>query len=220
QRAEGKYRLMPGIIEALTEVRNPFSILTKGTLILRDLELLEEAAAVTDVSTALSIGTLDDDAWRNSEPGTPHPRKRMEAVARLNEAGIPCGVMVAPVLPGLTGGESQLRDVVSAAVDAGATHVSPILLHLRPGVKEEYMRWLEDAYPDLVARYASMYSHSAYAPQAQRDDLSERVGALAAARREETGRVDAPRLQLRRGRRGEEPPKQALPPEAEQLRLL
>ena len=136
QRAEGRYKLMPQIISTLTEYRNPFSILTKGTLIVRDLDLLVEASKVTDVSTALSIGTLDEVAWSKSEPGTPHPRKRIQAVAKLNGAGIPCGVMVAPVLPGITDDVAKLRDVVKAAVDAGATHVSPILLHLRPTVKE------------------------------------------------------------------------------------
>src|SRR5436309_4406616 len=142
QRAEGRYRLMRGIIQALTDYRNPFSILTKGTLILRDLDLLKEAAKVTDVSTAFSIGTLDEDAWRASEPGTPHPRARMDAVAALNDAGIACGVMVAPVLPGITDDKGKLREVVRAAIDAGATHVSPILLHLRPVVREEFMGWL------------------------------------------------------------------------------
>jgi DNA repair photolyase len=183
QRAEGRYRLMPPIVEALTEVRNPFSILTKGTLILRDLDLLAEAARVTDVSTALSVGTLDEDVWRKSEPGTPHPRKRIETVAKLNAAGIPCGVMVAPVLPGISDGEHQLREVVAAALDAGATHVSPILLHLRPGVKEVYMAWLEDTYPDLVPRYKNMYRRSAYASARDKEALGETVTALVGAER-------------------------------------
>ncbi|MGH2754748.1 MAG: radical SAM protein, partial [Actinomycetota bacterium] len=139
QRAEGRYKLMPRIIDALTEVRNPFLILTKGTLILRDLDRLAYAAQVMDVSTAFSIGTLDEDVWRKSEPGTPHPRKRVAAVQKLNEAGIPCGVLIAPVLPGLSDGKAQLREVVTACIDAGATHVSPILLHLRPKVREVYM---------------------------------------------------------------------------------
>jgi DNA repair photolyase len=181
QRAEGRYRLMPGIISALTDYRNPFSILTKGTLILRDLDLLVEAAAATDVSTALSIGTLDEDAWRRSEPGTPHPRRRMEAVAALNEAGIPCGVMVAPILPGITDSPRQLREVVSAAIEAGATHVSPILLHLRPGVREEFMPWLAENFPDLVPRYETMYSSSAYGPAADRKLLGRRIAAIVRA---------------------------------------
>jgi DNA repair photolyase len=168
---------MPGIIGALTDYRNPFSILTKGTLILRDLELLRDAARVTDVSTAFSIGTLDEDAWRASEPGTPHPRKRIEAVRTLNEAGIPCGVLMAPILPGITDDPRQLREVVAAAIDAGATHVSPILLHLRPGVREEFLPWLAETYPDLVERYEHLY-RKPYAPAAERDALGRRVGGL------------------------------------------
>jgi DNA repair photolyase len=177
QRAEGRYRLMPRIIQALTDYRNPFSVLTKGTLILRDLELLVEAAKVTDVGTAFSIGTLDEEAWRRSEPGTPHPRKRIEAVARLNAAGIPCGVLMAPVLPGISDRPDQLRQVVSAAIDAGATHVSPILLHLRPGVREEFMPWLAEQYPDLVPRYEEMY-RKPYGPAPDRDALGRTVGAI------------------------------------------
>jgi DNA repair photolyase len=177
QRAEGRYRLTRGIVETLTEVRNPFSILTKGTLILRDLDLLGAAADVTEVSAALSIGTVDEEVWRRSEPGTPHPRKRMEAVAKLNDAGIPCGVMIAPVLPGISDSEDQLRAVIEAALDAGATHVSPILLHLRPGVKEVYMRWLEDNYPDLVPRYKAMYS-TAYASPSDRKSFGARFSEL------------------------------------------
>ena len=177
QRAEGRYRLMPGIVRALTDYRNPFSILTKGTLILRDLDLLRDAARVTDVSTAFSIGTLDEDAWRASEPGTPHPRKRIEAVRTLNEAGIPCGVLMAPILPGITDDPRQLREVVAAAIDAGATHVSPILLHLRPGVREEFLPWLTETYPDLVERYEQLY-RKPYAPAAERDALGRRVSGL------------------------------------------
>ena len=178
QRAEGRYKLMTGIIETLTEFRNPFSILTKGTLIVRDIELLQKAAEVTDVSTAFSIGTLDEEAWARSEPGTPHPRKRMEVVQRLNEAGIPCGVMLAPILPGISDHPNQLRAVIEAAFGAGATHVSPILLHLRPGVKEEYMEWLEQAYPELVPKYMSMYDRRSYARESDREALSKKVESI------------------------------------------
>lgn len=177
QRAEGRYRLMPEIIRALTDYRNPFSILTKGTLILRDLDLLVEASKVTDVSTAFSIGTLDEDAWHASEPGTPHPRARIDAVRALNEAGIACGILMAPILPGITDDPKQLREVVAAAIDAGATHVSPILLHLRPGVREEFMPWLAEHYPDLVERYETMYRRP-YASAADRDALGRRVSGL------------------------------------------
>jgi DNA repair photolyase len=172
---------MSQIISTLTEFRNPFSILTKGTLILRDLDLLRAAAEVTDVATSFSIGTLDEDAWRSSEPGTPHPRKRMEAVAKLNAAGVPCGVMVAPILPGITDDPHQLMDVVRAAVDAGATHISPIYLHLRPVVREEYMAWLQETYPHLVEGYEALYKDSAYGPKEHRKALGRRMRGLVAA---------------------------------------
>jgi DNA repair photolyase len=177
QRAEGRYKLMPRIIEALSDYRNPFSILTKGTLILRDLDRLVEAANVTEVATAFSIGTLDEDVWRTSEPGTPHPKARMEAVAALNEAGIPCGILMAPILPGISDRPDQLRAVVVAAIEAGATHVSPILLHLRPGVREEFMPWLAETYPDLVPRYEQMY-RTPYGPPGDRNALGDSVGDL------------------------------------------
>jgi DNA repair photolyase len=177
QRAEGRYKLMRGIVEALIDHRNPFSILTKGTLILRDVDLLEQAAEVTTVSAAFSIGTLDEAVWRETEPGTPHPRARIDAIRTLREAGIPTGVLMAPVLPGLSDRPEQLRAVVEAALDAGATHVSPILLHLRPGVREEFLPWLERAHPDLMPRYLEMYRHP-YGPKADRDALGRTVASL------------------------------------------
>ena len=181
QRAEGRYKLTREIVRTLTEFRNPFSILTRGPLILRDLELLAAAAEVTDVSTAMSIPTLDEDAWRKTEPGAPNPRSRIDAVAKLNAAGIPCGVMVAPILPGITDDPRKLMDVVRAAVDAGATHVTPILLHLRPVVREEYMAWLQDTYPELVGSYEEMYAGGAYGPNAKRKALGRRVAGLVRA---------------------------------------
>ena len=178
QRAEGRYRLMRGIIEALTDHHNPFSILTKGTLMMRDLDLLLKATEVTDVSTAFSIPTLDEDAWRKSEPGTPHPRRRMEAVARLNASGIPSGVMLAPILPGITDDLGGMKRVIDAAVAAEATHVTPIFLHLRPVVREEYMGWLQEEFPELVVDYEQLYRRSAYGPKEERNKLSRTVGAL------------------------------------------
>jgi DNA repair photolyase len=218
QRAEGRYRLMPDIIKLLTEYRNPFSILTKGTLILRDLDLLVEAAKVAEVGTALSIGTFDDDVWRRSEPGTPHPHKRMDAVRKLNDNGIPCGVMVAPVLPGISDRPDQLMDVVKAAVDAGATHITPILLHLRPVVREEYMAWLAQAYPDLVVRYEDLYADHAYGPKEARKALGRRVAGLVRA----AGGLPEDESRQRRFRRPAgrlQTPVPAKPP-AKQLQLL
>src|SRR5687767_3657541 len=142
QRCEGKYRLTRGIVEVLGEARNPFSILTKSTLILRDLDVLMAAAERTEVRANFSVGTLDDAVWKASEPGTPHPRRRVEAVRRLNDAGIPCGVLMAPILPGLSDRPEQLAEVVQACVEAGAVAITPIALHLRPGVREHFMVWL------------------------------------------------------------------------------
>lgn len=216
QRCEGKYKLMPRIIEVLTEYRNPFSILTKGTLIMRDIDALAQAAELTDVSTAFSIATLDEDAWARSEPGTPHPRKRLEAVKRLTEAGIPCGVLVAPILPGITDRPEQLRAMVEAAIEAGATHVSPILLHLRPKVKDVYMEWLADEYPDLVPRYEDMYKRSAYASSHDKDELSKTVRDLVV----EAGGIRRPRPRNGRERWRREIQKQKAKISTEQMKLL
>ena len=180
QRAEGRYRLMRGILEALRDFANPFSILTKGTLILRDLDLLRQAAEVAPVSAAFSIGTLDEEVWRETEPGTPHPKARMEAVRTLTDAGIPTGILMAPILPGISDRPDQLREVVKAAIDAGATHVSPIMLHLRPGVREEFLPWLEQEHPDLVERYLQMYRHP-YGPKAMRESLGRQVSSMVSA---------------------------------------
>ncbi|HEX2404155.1 MAG TPA: LAGLIDADG family homing endonuclease [Acidimicrobiia bacterium] len=177
QAAEGKYKLTRGIIEMLAERGNPFSILTKSPLVLRDLDVLVEAAACADVKVDFSIGTLDESVWRATEPGTPHPRKRVEAVAKLTAAGIRSGVLVAPILPGLSDDPEQVRQVVSACVEAGASYVTPILLHLRPGVRELYMEWLEKERPDLIPAHEAMYRR-AYPPQADRDRLTATVADL------------------------------------------
>jgi DNA repair photolyase len=164
QRAEGKYHLTRGIVEALTDARNPFSILTKSTLILRDLDLLVDAAQHADVHANFSIGTLDEEVWKLTEPGTPHPRQRVEAVARLNAAGVPCGVLIAPILPGLSDRPDQIEAVKRACRDAGATSAAAMKLHLRKGVKEHFMNWLADARPDLVDEYERLYRGRAYLP--------------------------------------------------------
>jgi DNA repair photolyase len=157
QRAEGRYALMPAVIDALATSRTPFSILTKGTLITRDIAALQAAAQQVPVAASMTIGMLDEDLWRSAEPGTPSPRARLEAVRRLNESGIPTGVMLAPIMPRLNDAPEQLRALAEAAVGAGATHVTPIALHLRPGVKEAFWPWLEAAHPDLVGHYAALY---------------------------------------------------------------
>ncbi|MDF3292542.1 Rv2578c family radical SAM protein [Streptomyces silvisoli] len=179
QRAEGRYQLMPGIISALRDHANPFSILTKGSLILRDLELLEQAARVTEVATAVSVGFTDRRLWRGVEPGTPAPDKRLEVCRTLNEHGIPCAVLMAPVLPFLSDSPDQLRETGRAIAAAGATSVTPLVLHLRPGAREWYMKWLAERHPQLVRRYMAMYAESAYAPKWYQRRITRQVHELA-----------------------------------------
>ena len=175
QRCEGKYRLTQGIVQALMEAENPFSVLTKSTLVLRDLDLLREAARRTDVRVDLSIGTLDEDVWHATEPGTPNPRRRVRAVAALNEAGVPSGVLIGPIIPGLSDDPDQLDEVVGEVVAAGAVSVGSVLLHLRPGVREHFLGTLARSHPDLIDRYRRLYPEGrAYAPAAER----KRIGGL------------------------------------------
>jgi DNA repair photolyase len=174
QRAEGRYRLTRGVLETLTTAGNPFSVLTKGTLVTRDLDLLADAARRGICSgVSMSIPTLDEGVWRASEPGTPHPRARMETIAALAEAGIPAGVMVAPIIPGLSDDEAGLERVVRSAVEAGASSLTPIVLHLRPGVREVFAPWLAELRPDLVERYRRWYRGS-YAPTSLRAEIHGR----------------------------------------------
>jgi len=179
QRAEGRYRLMRGILEALRDHANPFSILTKGTLILRDLDLLREGASVADVGTNVSVGFVDRDLWRAIEPGTPAPTSRLEACRKLNEAGVPCGVLMAPIIPFLTDTDESLEATVRTIAESGATHASPIVLHLRTGAREWFLAWLGREHPDLVPRYEKLYARGAYAPKAYQNEVSDRVRALA-----------------------------------------
>jgi DNA repair photolyase len=174
QWAEGRYVLMPPMIEALRESETPTSILTKSPLVVRDLDALVELAEVVDVSVNLSVPTLDEKIWRQTEPHTPHPRKRLEAVAKFNEAGIPSGVLVAPLMPGINDSPELVEEIVWLAEEAGATFVNGIALHLRPGVREVFMSWLSAARPDLVPRYEKLYDGRAYAPTAER----KRIDAL------------------------------------------
>jgi DNA repair photolyase len=174
QRCEGRYRLTRGVLEVLRDYANPCSVLTKSPLLLRDLDLFVELAETAGFSANLSVGTLDEEVWRRSEPGTPHPRARMAAVKQLVAAGIPCGILMAPILPGISDSPEQLRAVVRAAAEAGASHLTPLTLHLRRGVKEEFMPWLEETYPELVTGYRRLYRGS-NAPKAVREEIAGRV---------------------------------------------
>jgi DNA repair photolyase len=179
QRAEGRYQLMPGIITALTEARNPFSILTKGTLLLRDIDLLARAAEVTDVGLNVSVGIIDKSLSRSVEPGTPSPDRRLAVCAALAERGLQCGVLMGPVLPYLSDSPDQLAAAVRAIASAGATHVTPIVLHLRPGAREWFQRWLVQTHPELVDAYRELYGARAYAPKTYQRQISEQVAELA-----------------------------------------
>ena len=175
QWVESKYRLMPGIWEALRDAANPCSVLTKSPLLLRDLPLLREIAAVTSITANLSIPTLDEKAWRASEPHTPHPRKRIEAVAELTRAGIPTGVLIAPLMPGINDDPAQVEAILDAVTAAGASSVGGVALHLRGEVRGVFMEWLRSYRPDLVDRYERLYARGAYAPQEERERLSALV---------------------------------------------
>jgi len=165
QPAEGRYRLTRGILEILVERGNPFTILTKSTLALRDIDLFGEAARHDKVTVSFSIGTLDPEVWRQTEPGTPHPLRRVEAIARLSEAGVPTGVLVAPVIPGLSDSPEQVAEVETACKQAGAGAVHAIRLHLRPGVREHFMGWLAGSHPELTRTYEELYRDRVYLPR-------------------------------------------------------
>ena len=161
QAAEGKYRLTKGIIEVLTERNNPFSILTKSPLVLRDIDLIVEASKRTEVRVDFSIPTLDEDVWRRTEPGTAHPRKRLDAVARFNAAGIRSGVMMAPLIPGISDRPEQIAAVRSAAKAAGAGSCHQVKLHLR-GVRGHFLEWLRSDSPELRPMYERLYPEHLY----------------------------------------------------------
>jgi DNA repair photolyase len=181
QPAEGRYRLTEGLIRELMAARNPFSILTKSTMILRDLESLVEARKRTRVGVSLSIGTIDDDLARRTEPGAAPPSRRLEAVARLAEAGLEPSVLLAPILPGLSDGQDQLRALTRACLDAGARSVTPIVLHLRPGVRELYLGWLDEHEPQLAGQHRHAYN-GAYLPRREQERITEAVRLEVSAR--------------------------------------
>src|SRR4051812_20359982 len=175
QWVEGRYKLMPGIWEAFRDFRNPCSVLTKSPLLLRDLPLMKEVAEVAPIQASLSVPTLEEKAWRATEPHTPHPRARLEAVGELNRAGIPTGVLVAPLMPGINDAPEQVERILELCAEAGATHVGGIALHLRGDVRGIFMDWLRSQRPDLVTHYERLYARGAYAPPSERQRLAEMV---------------------------------------------
>jgi DNA repair photolyase len=192
---------MPGIWEAFRDFRNPCSVLTKSPLLLRDLPLLKEVAQVAPVSANFSVPTLDEKEWRASEPHTPNPRARLEAVAELNRAGIPTGILIAPLMPGINDSPEQVERILELAAEAGAVSVGGIALHLRGEVRDVFLEWLRSYRPDLVPRYERLYSRGAYMSPAERQRLQE----LATP----SGRAPSPRRYMRDRDLASPPPKPA-----------
>ena len=203
QPAEGRYRLTRSCIEAFVDAHNPFNVITRGPLIVRDIDVLQEASRRADVSVNFSVPTLDERVWCTTEPGTAPPRQRLRALKRLVDAGIKAGVGMAPILPGISDKPELLREVVQAAREAGATHVWANLLHLRPGTREHFMHHLAEDWPEEAERYERLYARGAHL----RKDVTGPVQAVVAELRREHGIADRRRTRL------------APPPEPEQLEL-
>ncbi|WP_232006341.1 Rv2578c family radical SAM protein [Mycobacterium sp. 852013-50091_SCH5140682] len=179
QRAEGRYALMPGIIGALADSGTPFSILTKGTLLRRDLSLVADAAHNgPGASVAISLAVGDPDLHRDVEPGTPSPQARLALISAVRDAGLGCHVMVAPVLPYLTDSADQLDALLSQIAAAGATGATVFGLHLRGSNRGWFMQWLQQSHPELVPEYERLYGRRAYLPQDYRTALRARIAPL------------------------------------------
>ncbi len=204
QPAEGRYRLTRSCLEALSAARNPFAIITRGPLIVRDVDVLAEASRRADVSVTFSVPTLDLEVWRRTEPGTAPPRQRLRALTRLVDAGVRASVGLAPILPGISDRPEQLADVVRAARDAGACGVWANVLYLKPGTREHFLECLARDWPELLPEYETLYNRRAYLPRPETEPVRQTVRALA----REHGIRDRRRIRLKP------------PPEPEQLNLL
>ena len=205
QPAEGHYRLTRGCLEALADAHNPFSIITRGPMIVRDVDVLTEASRRATVAVTFSIPTLDEEVWRKTEPSTAHPRQRLRALKTLVDAGVRACVGIAPVLPGISDRPEQLREVVKAARQAGACGIWTNLLFLRPGTREHFLEHLAEDWPEELERYDRLYRRRAYLGKEETKPVRGQVAALA----KEYGVRDRRRIRLE-----PEPPV-----EAEQLAL-
>ncbi len=204
QPAEGRFRLTRACLLELARSGTPFSIVTRGPLVVRDIDVLREATALVEVSVYFSVPTLDERVWRTTEPGTAPPRSRLEAVRRLSEAGIDVGVGMAPILPGLSDRPEQLEEVVRAARAAGARGIWASVVHLRPGVREHFLEALAQDWPEEVARYEALFAERAYLPATVTRPTIEHVRAISRS-------IPSPRR--REARKGRKPHR------AEQLSL-
>ena len=178
QPAEGRYGLTRSCLEVLATAANPFSLITRNPMIVKDLDVLCEAASRADVGVVFSVPTLDEDVWRKTEPGTPPPRQRLRAVKQLVEAGVKAGVGMAPILPGISDRPEQLEDVVRAAREAGATSIWANLLYLRPGTREHFLENLARDWPEELERYERLYANRAYLPRKAAEPVRAQVAEL------------------------------------------
>ena len=180
QPAEGRYRLTRACLEAFAEAGNAFSIITRGPLIVRDVDVLAEAASRADVSVTFSVPTLDEAVWRTTEPGTAPPRQRLRVLSRLVEAGVKASVGMAPILPGLSDRPEQLAEVVRAAREAGACGIWMNILNLRPGTREHFLEHLAQDWPEELERYEHLYAGGrAYLPASEAAPARRLVAELA-----------------------------------------
>jgi DNA repair photolyase len=175
QRAEGRYQLMPGIITALADSGTPLSILTKGTLLARDIPLLKRAAAQVPVGVGISLAMTDEALSEAVEPGTPGPRARLKLVSRLRDAGLPCGVMAMPILPWLSDSDEALDSLFASLATAGASGVTAGALYLKPGTREWFMQWIARQHPELAGKYRRLYGTGSYASKEYRTWLAGKV---------------------------------------------
>src|SRR3954463_2467575 len=175
QWVESRYRLMPDIWAALRDSGTPGSLVTKSPLVLRDIDILREVHDAAEMSVYLSVPTIDEGAWRETAPHTPSPRARLEAVRKLNQAGVPSGILIAPLMPGVNDAPEQVEEIVRLAEDAGAISIGSVALHLRGEVRDIFFAWLRAHRPDLVPRYEEIYARGAYANSEERKRLSALV---------------------------------------------
>ncbi len=192
QPAEGRYRLTRGCLEALAETWNPFSLITRGPMIVRDLDVLQEASRRAEVSVSFSVPTLDPEVWRTTEPGTAPPRQRLRALKTLVDGGVRCGVGMAPILPGLSDRPEQLAEVVRAAREAGAVSIWANLLYLKPGTREHFLQCLARDWPELLPAYERLYAGRAYLPAGETEPVRAEVARL----RRELGVADRRAVRL------------------------
>jgi DNA repair photolyase len=183
QWVESRYGLMPPVLGALHEAETPVSVLTKSPLALRDIDLYREMAAGAGASVNFSVPTLDEKTWRATEPHTPHPRARLEAVAEMNRDGIDSGILIAPLMPGINDDPEWIDEIVALAREAGATFVGGAALHLRDEVRDVFFGWLRAKRPDLLPQYERLYSRGAHMPRPERDRLTARVRGWGRGRR-------------------------------------